>query len=65
MNKINEIDKLIARMGRRKRTFVMTNIRNERDITANSTPIKSTVREYYEQLYAIKLNNLDVMGINY
>ena len=37
-------------------------IRNERgEITANITEIKNTVRKYYEQLYANKVDNVEEM----
>lgn len=38
----------------------MTKIRNEKsELTSDSMDIKSTIRKYYEQLYAIKFNNID------
>lgn len=38
----------------------MANIKNERnDITTDSTDTKGTIRKYYEQLCANKLNSLD------
>lgn len=40
----------------------ITKLRNKNgDITANSIEIKRTIREYCEQLYANKLDNLDEM----
>ena len=40
----------------------MTEVRNKRgDITTNLTEIKRFIREYHEQFYANKLDNLDEM----
>ena len=36
-------------------------IRNERELTTNTTEIQSIVRNYYEQLYAKNLDNLGKM----
>ena len=36
-------------------------IRNEREVTTDTTEIQKIVRDYYEQLYTNKLDNLDKM----
>ena len=44
---------------KKKEKSQIDKIRNERrDITINATEIKRTIRNYYEQLYANKLDNL-------
>lgn len=55
----NKTDKPLA--SRTKKKIQIANIGNEsEDITTNSTRIR-TIREYYEQLYANELYNLDEM----
>ena len=54
--------KLISFFSHTKKKDIINNIRNEkRDITTDSTNIKRIIKEYYEQLYAHKFDNLDEM----
>ena len=61
--KINKIDKPLARLIKKKREKNQTNkIRNEKgEVTRDSAEIKRIMRDYYEQLYGNKLDNLEEM----
>ena len=59
--KINKIDKPLARLIRRERTRI-NKIRNEKgEVTMNTAEIQSVIRNYYKQLYANKMDNLEEM----
>ena len=63
MKKINKIDKPLSRPIKKKRERTQINIiRNERgETTSDTTEIQRIVRNYYEELYARKFENLDEM----
>ena len=60
--RINKIDKLLASLIKKKKERTkISKIKNERgEITTNTGEIK-TIREYYDQLYANKMGNLEEM----
>jgi hypothetical protein len=61
--KINKIDKPLARLTRGHMDSILINIfRNEkRDITTDSEEIQNTIRSFFKRLYSTKLKNLDEM----
>ena len=58
--KINKIDKPLARLIKKKRKI--NKIRNEKgEVTTGSEEIQRIVREYHEQLYGNKMDSLEEM----
>ena len=63
MEKINKIDKPLTRLNKKKRERTQIHkIRNEKgEVTTDTAEMQSILRDYYKQLYANKLDNVEEM----
>ena len=60
--KINKINIPLARLIKKKRKNQINKIRNEKgEVTMDNAEMQRIVRDYYQQLYANKVDNLEEM----
>ena len=59
--KINKIEKPLARLMKKKRERTQINkiINDKGEVTTDTTEVQSLLRDYYKQVYANKMDNLE------
>ena len=58
--KINKIDKPLARLIKKKRENQINKIRNEKgEVTTDNAEIQRIIRDYYKQVYGNKMDKLE------
>ena len=58
---IKKIDKTLTRLIKKKERAQINKIRNEKEVTMDTTEIQGIIRDSCKQLYANKLENLEKM----
>ena len=59
--KINKIDKTIAILKKKREKTQIKRNRNEKDVTTDMGEMQRIMRDYYKQIYANKMDNLEEM----
>ena len=59
--KINKIDKPLARLTRGHRDSIQIKLRNDKEDITETEEIQNNIRSYHKCLYSTKLENLDEM----